>query len=244
MKRRPPRTGSAPYAKRYRAATGAMVPRAPTYRKRRSPALAQVLGVENKYFDADKSAAQLVTSWAGAEFDPAANCVGVPTQGSGASNREGTRILVKSLQVVGFVQRYLGQDQADMRSASVVQVALVMDTQTNGVQLNAEDVYTASTCPGTRVMANTSRYKVLRTQCFDMYDTAAGTDGANTNSVIGNGYHFAWFIKLNQAVNFIDGAGAGAVADIKDVSFHIIARTSASTSADYLQYHFRMRFVG
>lgn len=205
-----------------------------------------LLGMELKYFDAHKPFVVTTNTWAGGELDPAANCLGCPTQGSGASNRDGSRIVVKSIQINGTVQRYVGQDKADTRAGSVVQLALVMDTQANGATLNAEDVYSATDpeVPAQRVIANTSRFKVLRTQCFSLYDTCAFSDGANTGSVTGNCHHFTWYIRMNQVMNFIDGAGAGNIADIKDVAFHMIGCSESATSADYITYNFRMRYIG
>ena len=139
-------------------------------------------------------------------------------------------------------------DAADCRCGSGVQVSLVMDTQSNGAQLNAEDVFvnTAPYVPGKRVVANASRFKVLKTQMFWMQDPATGTDGANTQTLGGMVRTFRWFVKQNQVVNFVTGAGAGTVADCKDVSYHIIACTTEqpAASADQLTYSSRVRFVG
>lgn len=244
MKRRPPRSSEAPYAKRARSSTGAMIPRAPTYRRKQSAAVQRALGVELKYFDAVKTQTALSTSWAGGELDPAANCLGVPTQGSGATNRDGTRIIVKSLQVQGVISRSITQDSTDSRNPSVVQLALVMDTQANGGTINAEDVYadTDPEVPGVRVLANSSRYKVLKTECFNMNDTSAISDGASTGSIAGNSHHFKWFIKMNQVMN-LSGA-AGTVADLKDIAFHMIGCTELNVSYENVAYNFRMRFIG
>lgn len=222
-----------------------MIPRAPTYRRKRSAAVQRVLGVETKYFDAVKTGTVILATWTNAEQDPAANCLGVPTQGSGMQNRDGSRILVKSLAVQGRVYRLRQSDLNDVPYSSCVQVALVMDTQTNGAQLSAEDVYVATDpeTPGRRVIANTQRFKVLRQQCFDAYTTAAFNDAAATGTTNGTSHYFQWFVKMNHAMNFIDGVGAGSVADIKDCSFHVIACSTQDT-VDYLEYNFRMKFVG
>lgn len=201
---------------------------------------------EKKFVDQVKVSFSPNNTWTGGEHDPAANCIGACVQGDGESNRDGTKIVVKSVQVQGTVARTRQSDQADVRKPSLVQVALVMDMQTNGAQLSAEDVYvdTGPTIPGRRVLNNTSRFKVLRTQVFRMFDTAAGTDGANTQTVTGNCYAFRWFIPMTQVINFVAGAGAGTVADFKDVSFHIIACTTGTGGEDTIEYNSRVRFVG
>jgi len=45
-------------------------------------------------------------------------------------------------------------------------------------------------------------------------------------------------------VNFIAGAGAGTIADFRDVSFHMIACQSTAVAADLLSYNVRTRFLG
>lgn len=204
--------------------------------------------IEKKFVDQVKAAAVVNNTWAGGEHDPvgAVNCLGACVQGSSESTRDGTRIVVKSIEVCGIITRPKASDQADTRAGNAVQVSLVMDTQSNGAQLNAEDVYTDTTpcVPGKRVVANASRFKVLKTGIFWMSDTSAGTDGANTQTLGGMVRTFKWYVKQNQVVNFVAGAGAGTIADFKDVSYHIIACGTDVAAIDTLQYHSRVRFVG
>lgn len=247
MKRRPSKSlEGVPFSKRYRSSSGAMVPRAHTYRRKRSAAVQRALGVELKTFDTVKTGNSIVAAWAGAEADPAAGCLGVPTQGNGNSNRDGTKIVVKSLQVQGYLYRGLASDQNDVRYPALVQVSLVMDTQSNGAQLNAEDVYvdTSPIVPARRVIANTSRFKVLRTETFCIQDSIAFNDGAATGSLSSNMYQFNWYVKMNQVMNFVNSAGGGTVADIKDVSFHVIAGGTTYSTTVTMDYNFRMRFIG
>jgi len=213
--------------------------------KKRTSRLALPSLVERKFVDQVKTSTALNNTWTGAEVDPA-QAIGSCVQGDGESNRDGTKIVVKSVQMQGTVARTRQSDQADVRKPTLVQVALVMDMQTNGAQLNAEDVFvdTGPIIPARHVLNNTSRFRVLRTQVFRMFDTAAGTDGANTNTVTGNCYSFRWWVPMTQVVNFVAGAGAGTIADFKDVSFHIIAASTGTGSEDTLEYNSRVRFIG
>jgi len=126
-----------------------------------------------------------------------------------------------------------------------------MDKQSNGTQLNAEDVYGTAgpDVPGRRVVANTTRFKILKTWLITLQDVTAMTDGAATGSLGGMVVPFSCYIKLNQAnltqvVNFIAGAGAGTIADFRDVSFHLIAASDAVVASDYISYNVRTRFLG
>jgi len=149
-----------------------------------------------------------------------------------------------------MVYRKVSSDEADVRPPSIVQVSLVLDSQTNATQLSAEDVYVKKATndtqvPGLREITNTSRFKVLKTQLFCLNDTASSTDGANTTSVTGNAIPFTWYVPQNQVINYIAGAGAGSVADIRDYSYHVIASCDANPdSSNCLKYNCRVRFVG
>jgi len=206
-----------------------------------------LIGLEYKFIDQDLTDASITGTWVGGELDPAAaNCLGACVQGSGESQRDGTRIVVKSIQINGFVYRDALSDQADCRPGQLIQLSLVMDKQSNGTQLNAEDVFstTGADVPGRRVVANSARFKVLKTWLLTLHDTAAGTDGANTQTLGGMTVPFSCYLKLNQVVNFVAGAGAGTIADMKDVSFHLIGAADGVVASDYVTYTCRVRFIG
>lgn len=206
-----------------------------------------LLGLDKKYVDQERTAVTLANAWAGSEIDVVASgCLCPCVQGSGEHEREGTKTCVKSIMVNGFITRDQLSDQDDCRDGTVVCVALVMDTQTNGVQLNGEDVYvnTAPYVPPRRVLANATRFKVLKRKIIRLQDTSAFTDGANTASLGGQVIPFSFFVKLNEQVNFVAGAGAGSVADMKDVSFHLIAMSSHTVATDRISWNSRVRFYG
>lgn len=216
-----------------------------TLRRRRNMRTAGLVGIEYKCVDQTYGPTALTTSWAGGEHDPAvALCIGPSVQGTGLANRDGQRVIFKSIMIEGYVNRPLGSDQADIRGSSVVRVALVQDMQTNAAQLNAEDVYdvTGVDALSRRVLEYSSRFKVLWTQTFALYDNASFNDAAATASVTGPMIPFRAFIKLNVPVTFIAGAGAGTIADFRDNSFHVIACSSGTN--DTLYYNTRTRFVG
>jgi len=121
-----------------------------------------------------------------------------------------------------------------------------MDRQSNGVQLSAEDVYGTNDpeVPGRRVVANSSRFKILKTWLIELHDTVAMTDGAATASIGGMIVPFGAYLKLNQQVNFVAGAGAGTIADFRDVSFHMIACQMNNQADDLVSYTSRVRFLG
>lgn len=218
-----------------------------SYRKKR-PYTPKGMGVEYKFVDQVVAATGISTTWTGGELDPVGgvNCLGACTQGTGESNRDGSRILVKSIQINGILRRTVDGDEPDARAPTITQISLVMDKQSNGAQLNAEDVYvnTAPRIPALRVVANSHRFKILKTWIIEAHDTCAFTDGANTGSVTRGATAFTCYLKMNQIVNFVAGAGAGTIEDFKDVSFHMIACTLNAITADAITYNCRVRFIG
>lgn len=242
MKRRPSRREEAPPAKRAKRSGD-------PYSKRRRPyALSKALGIEQKFVDQIVASSSPLATWTGAELDPVGgvNCLGACTQGTGESQRDGSRIVVKSIQIQGYAMRTSVAAAATTTGPNLIQVSLVMDKQTNGTQLNAEDVFgvTDPEVPGRRVLANSSRFKVLKTWLLPLNDVGGFNDAAATGATTGNIVPFQCFIKMNQVVNFVAGAGAGTIADFKDVSFHIIACGRVSVVQDTVTYNSRVRFIG
>jgi len=251
MKKRRYPSGAYPAAKRYSVAApmgGGPARVVEVRRRRRTPYANLALGVENKFVDQILAPTVFTATWTSGELDPVGgvNCIGACVQGSGESQRDGTRIVVKSIQIQGYVSRTVAQDQPDCRTNSVIQLSLVMDRQSNGVQLSAEDVYglTDPEVPGRRVVANQARFKVLKTWLFTLNDTASFNDGAATASIAGMSKTFSCYLKMNQVVNFVAGAGGGTIADFRDVSFHMIGCSNVALATETVTYNSRVRFIG
>lgn len=194
------------------------------------------LAIEKKFVDLFFSGA-IATSLTGAEADPTALCLNAIVQGDGESQRDGRQVILNSVQVKGFVEIPAGTVNTDR----VVEVYVVMDTQTNGAQLNSEDVLVDAAGGSQAVncfhnLQYSKRFKVLKHQRFDMpgYSAWNGTSFAQVTSA------FDWYIKLpNVKVNFT--GTTGTVSTIADNSIHVIAVSSQSAN---LRYSSRVRFQG
>lgn len=217
----------------------------PALHRRKNYRTGGLLGVEQKCVDQHIVITTISNTWAGGEMDPVAQlCIGASVQGTGLSNRDGQRVVFKSVWIEGYVQRAVTSDAPDVRAPSIVTIALVQDTQTNGAQLNAENVYSdaGTDALSRRLIENTQRFKVLKKWVFTMCDTIAFNDAATTGSVAAAPKRFSCFKKMNMPVSFVSGAGAGTVADIRDNSLHIIACSTGTV--DSMVYNVRTRFVG
>lgn len=211
-----------------------------------------LLGVEKKFLDTGKTATAFVapTDSTGGELDPSTGCTGcvsAPAQGDAATNRDGKQIIAKYLEIKGVINLPNQVNQGGSRGGIVAMVAVVLDTQTNGAQLNSEDVYTntAATAIGapvaTRNLLFGPRFKVLKQEFWELAYDGTTYDGANVE-MNGKQREFTWFIPLgNLKINFNGGTTAD-VANVIDNSIHVVGFATEATPT--LTYNCRMRFIG
>ncbi len=202
--------------------------------------------MELKFIDYELAANPLSATWAGGEEDPAGGvlCINACATGTGASDRDGRKMVMKSVQLEGELLSAVQQDQADVLQAAYVTVALVWDKQTNSAQMSAEDVYLdTANIPECQLrnLQYQTRFKVLWVKKFVLQPSTTGSDGANTMSTGRYGARFSVYRKLNIPVTF-DGVTA-VVADIADNSLHVIACCSVGAQVQ-MAYNSRVRFVG
>lgn len=202
-------------------------------------------GIELKYFDATKADSAISQTWDGGELDPATyNTLCCPGQSDEAQGRDGRRITIKSIQINGCVYRNTRAAAGAGIDPASITLALVLDTQTNGAQLNAEDVYDESVAThkalAFRSLEHNTRFRILWKRTFTVVDNACFTDGTNTASVSGTGRFFKIYKRVNIPVTFT--ANGATVAVIGDNSLHIIG--CATQSECRIKYESRCRFVG
>lgn len=219
-------------------------------------------GIETKFFDASLANSALVAfpasaTWAGLEQNPATlNCLNCPTQGTGASNREGRYITMESLQIQGVLNIPQQTDQTGTDIIPVLKIWIVMDKQTNGGSgtspgLDSENVYTnpsALAACGSEPLRNmlfSKRYKVLKEITIEPKTLPIANDSAAMTSIEQEGLitSFACFINLKgKKVEF--SANAGTVADIVDNGLFVLAGTTGTSTAPAISYNSRLRFRG
>lgn len=191
------------------------------------------LGMESKFLDLAYSATVAATV-SGAEADPTGSCLNPVVQGDGESNRDGRKYVITSVYVKGVLSVTGGTSLDD----PTVMLTLVQDKQTNGAQLNSEDVLTS---PGIAINAMRNlqyigRFNVLKSMRIDMKPRSAWNGTAFSTSQT----PFEMYVKCKIPV-FCNGT-TGDVSTITDNSIHLIA-TSTSTAVT-LSYNSRIRFQG
>jgi len=208
------------------------------------------LGIENKFYDTSLTAALTAsTNWAGAEHDPAGVlCISAPAQGDGESNRDGKKINITSAHVTGTIYCAAQANQTASDAAPVVFIALVLDMQTNGAQLNSEDVYTnplgnsiANVNP-LRNLQYSKRFKVLKTKTLQLPVPSITYDGTNIEQ---SGFVRSFRMDISKmALPVTFTATTAGVANVVDNSLHIIAVATNIDMAPAISYNARIRFVG
>ncbi len=229
--------------------------RGPTAARRSSARLrsnvrtAGFLGIEKKFYDTTLATTALVapTDGAGGELDPTTvNSISAPAQGDGESNRDGKKIMMKSVHVTGRVQFTDNTGETAGRINATAIVALVLDTQSNGAQLNSEDVFTNP--GGTALLASaplrnlqySTRFKVLATKTMSMVARPVW-DGTNIE-LFSQSNIFRFDKKLDMPVEFT-GTAAG-VANVMNNSIHVVGYSDTLNGVPKITYNARLRFVG
>lgn len=248
-----------PYKKRYstkvtpRASAAAMEIVQRARMRKRNIRTAGYLGIEKKFLDvyASDITVPAPTDCAGGEMQPeggCTDCLSAPAQGDGEQQRDGRKITIKSIFVNVTVRSVVSPDQADMKTAPLVFVALVQDTQANGSTIVSEQVFTnpndtaeVNTYP-LRNLQYSARFRVVDHKTVNLGPATAFNDAAATGSVIGQAQSVSLGWQGDIPVTFT-GTTAN-ISAVTDNAFHLIAFATNTNFAPVLSYNSRMRFVG
>ena len=131
-------------------------------------------------------------------------------------------------------------------------MALVQDSQTNGVTKNSEVIYQngIGTARGNlcwrSTMSNTSRFRVIRRKTVSFSNsqqniTSVGVLERNCHVVR---FHMSCSFPNRLPVQNLTGHTTADVANVLDNIFHIIAAATDNSVAPMIAYTYQMRFVG
>ena len=211
-------------------------------------------GQEWKYLDRSygPTGVSITAAMSGAEADPSSvNCLNSTGTGDGGSNRNGRLIFMKSIHVSGIVQYYWsGGTVTQVDRNPIVAIWLVHDRQTNGAQLNSEDVFVnplanaVTNICAFRNLDYEQRFDVLHKELIVMKQTNIETVGGGGGVKGGaNTVPFNFIVRLrDMPVTFTD-TGAN-VTSISDNSLHLVAVADCNGQIlPQLAYNSRLRFV-
>lgn len=221
-------------------------------------------GDELKAYDTWVVATELAFAgnWVDTQIDPlSVNCLSAMPTGTGSSERIGRKIVIKSIQVSGSIfNAGLIEGYNPIRPGSVL-IAIVLDTQTNGAQLQGGDVYYTGesdiyfgnllvACTPFRRLEGMSRFKVLKKVLLRFIAAPFATvleddQGVGLINMPQQNVTFQVNLDLNIPVTFFsDDEG---IESVMDNSLHIIANrdnTESSGGQVLLSYISRIRYVG
>lgn len=208
-----------------------------------------LLATERKYFDTFKNAYSVTASsdWTGTEADPATlNCLFVPQEGSDINNRVGRKVAVHKLTIRGMISVAAQANQTTTDAATLLRLILVQDLQTNGSQMQGENLMSAPGAADGRLAMNTfqstanfGRFRVLKDKVISMGNPAISWDGTNMEQQgLSRFFKISYRFKKPVVVHF-NSVNGGSVADITDHSFHFLATASTVDLVPVLYYQAR-----
>lgn len=211
------------------------------------------LGLEKKFYDTMRTGAAIAapTDATGGMVNPTApNLISTPAQGDGPSDRDGKRIVIKSVQIKGLVTVTHVEGAVDVLGAAThVFVALVQDTQTNGAAMNSQDCFKNTTAAAAgaaspiRNLLYASRFRVLKEWSLDVTPKTLAASAANAYYWNGTFAAFECYLPLDIPVNFTAGTGSD-VTNVVDNSLHMVAYCTSTAASPLLHYNARIRFMG
>lgn len=216
------------------------------------------LGVEKKFLDCAANNLALVSSAGQStqELNPTTgctNCLSAPAQGDGASNRDGAKIIGKSLQITGIVGMPAQTNQTLTDTTPIIYLAVVLDMQTNGgtaTGIDSENVYqnvgaNSNLCATPlRNMSFSTRYQVLKLKKIRLPVPSVTWDGTNIEQA-GVTVPFDIYLNLkNLPIKFTSGSTTADVSSVIDNSLHLIGGSSDQGGLPVIYYQSRFRFIG
>ncbi len=212
------------------------------------PRIGGFTGIEKKFVDYIDNDDPFSSTWAGGEMDPTTNAVSAIAQGDGENQRDGRVATLHSVFIKGFMSVAATESSIAPLDDIIVRIVLVQDKQTNGAQLNAEDVMdtisAAVDINSVKNLQNSARFVVLKDKTFLL-----PRGRANTNEGAANLFASAKIlVPFKMGVTFkkpirVNHTGTTAnVTSVADNSIHVIGTTS--NVEGLLTYRSRVRFTG
>ena len=210
-------------------------------------------GHEVKFLDLACSDVPIVQSdtIAGAAISPESpaniGCLNAPPRDTSASGRIGHEICLKSLIIKYAIRATPSVDPAAFLDKPIVNLAVILDTQTNGDPINTSLLWknlagnAAGSMCALRDMSNTHRYRILKRKTVRM----SVTDYSNTTKDVGANEYLGQFnLNLrNLCTTFAVDTTTASYTNIKDNSIHLIAWKNNGWVLD-ISYNARLRFMG
>ncbi len=210
------------------------------------------LGIEMKFRDSFLVNGTLVTTVDGAggeQNESAIKTISTITAGDLENQRDGRKATFKSVFINGVVNCASQISQTTVDEGTTIFFALVLDSQTNGIIINSEDVYInpsgsdANSCQLLRNMANIERFTILATRTFSVVSSSGVFDGTDIE-INGDNHAFTIYYRFKKPVIANFSTNTGVISSCKDNSIQVLCWASSTSRAPKLSYNARLRFIG
>ena len=215
------------------------------YRSYLNPRSGGFIGQELKYVDYEYGPSAIQSNLIDGEADPlTALCLNAIAQGDGNTQRDGRRVVMHSVHVKGRI--HFANVNVSTPSSPMCRLMLVLDTQTNGAQLSADNVLQNTTTTletlAWRNLQYSQRFRVLWDRMYKLEPRGlAFINAANQYTTLASA-KFMINKKLALVTNY--SGTAATIATITDNSLHIICYADDDLGATgSLAYSSRVRFT-
>lgn len=172
---------------------------------------------------------------------PSITSICVPVQGTGFTNRIGTRIKVINVQVRGYVASNLARTQTGAADGNIpshqVRATIVLDYQPNGAAPGITDIFTNTGPVGGLNLNNRDRFKILKEKTFSIDPYIVSTTVATEEyaTAVNQTKSVKMFKKCDIPVYFNAG-NAGTVSDLSSNNILLVLQSNLPTALGSTQF--------
>ncbi len=201
---------------------------------------------ELKFVDFTVTNDAFTNVWTGGEMEDAtALSISAIAQGDSPSSRDGRTATLISWKLNGFINIAAVESITTPLPDQIARICVVLDTQTNGAQLNAEDVMDTIAATfdvnSMETLSRSKRFVILEDILLELHRSQTNEGAIN---LFASGIHRTPF-KIggffNPPIRVNHSGTAAAIASIVDNSIHVIG--TATNAAVLLNYRSRVRFI-
>lgn len=193
-------------------------------------------GAETKFFDTDLDA-----TIGGISNTLEKVNLNIIPQGTTESTRIGRKVVLKKLNVKGIIS--LPTTATAASTSTVVKVLIIQDKQTNGAAFGATDLWDTDSISSFNNLANSSRFRVLKTKVFVLNSTAGSGRGTTDTLSFGTvDRYFSMDVNFNIPIEFDNSVTTGTVASQRTNSLWFCTQSDTSLSVLNLSTA-RVRFL-
>lgn len=169
----------------------------------------------------------------------AVQSINVIPQGVLENERIGVKVIVRSIQISGFVT-LIGQISGLPGNVNRVQLSVVVNSANNGAAAsNLNDILDPPLPDGHRVVSHMNQWKVLWTRTF-MLNTGAGAGDGINNDWAAKGYGFKMYKRCAIPLRF-DGA-TGGVTELATNNIQFVAWNLVTPPVVVVDCNIRIRY--